>query len=163
LVQLVINVEQSHHPQQEHREPHLDAEQIVEHVDGLAGQPVLDPEYLHRVSGRVAFESRPVEILVVPNAPRCRGLVVTASGRGRSRRRRRRRRACDERILDAVGALVLELFQFPVDFPKPGKHHVALGDELRFDATRAQILDVHERVVDEQRTVVMALVVVQKV
>jgi len=50
---LIINIKQGHHPQQEHRQSHLDTQQIIEDIHRLASQPVLDSEYLHSIGHRM--------------------------------------------------------------------------------------------------------------
>jgi len=36
-VDLVVDIEHRHHPQQDHRESHMHAEQTVDELDGLTG------------------------------------------------------------------------------------------------------------------------------
>lgn len=129
-VYFVVDVEQGHHPEQEHREAHLYAEQMVEHVDCLAGQPVFDAQRLHRI-GRTAPDGFPTS--------RRRSIAA----------RRRVPRGGDERILNAVRVLVPEPVQLVVDLPELGVHQVTLRGELRLDAAHAQVLDVYEQIVDQ--------------
>jgi len=76
---------------------------------------------------------------------------------------RRVRRGAHERVLGAVDVFVPEPLQVVVDAAELGVHLETLHDELRLDATHAQVLDVHEQVVDDERRVRIGLVPAQVV
>lgn len=146
---LVVNIEHGHHPQIEHRQPHVDAEQSVQDVGGLSDQPVFDPEYLHHVGHRVTLEPRRVEIFVVHD--QLRRLLVTTFAH---------RHGQAKRVVAVVDVFLVQFSQLLVDPPEFGVDLEALRDELRFDGTHAQILDVHKQIVHEQRNVYVGLVIV---
>lgn len=128
----------------------MHAEQVVERINRQSDQPVFDPEQLDRVGRRVAHEPRTVKVFVIHD--------------GRPRRRRRRRaRGRHKRVLGAVEVFVLQPLQIVVDAVKLGVDLETLHDKLRLDAAHAQVLDVHEQLVGEQRRIRVGLVAAQVV
>lgn len=151
---LVVNVEQSDQPQIEHRQPHVNAEHVVQRVDGLADQPVPDAEYLDGVGHRMAVEPRPVEVVVVQDHALQQRFAPVRVVRGL---------LSDERILGAVHVFLLQLLQVVVDAAELGVDPEALRGELGLDAAHAQVLNVIEHVVNKQRSVDKGLSATQEV
>lgn len=130
----------------------MHAKQVVERVYRQSDQPVFDSEQLDRVGRRVAHEPRTVKVFVVHD------------GRpGRRQRQRRRAHGRHKRVLGSVEVFVLQPLQIVIDTAKLSVDLETLHDKLRLDAAHAQVLDVHEQLVDEQRRIRVGLVATQVV
>lgn len=134
------------------------AEQVIERIYRLTNEPVFDPQQLDRVGRRVTRKLRMIKVFVVNYSGRW---LLQMALRRWQRRRRRRARGGHERILGAVDVFVPQTLQIVIDAAKLGVHLETLHNELRLDATHAQVLDVHEQVVDEKRRVRIGLVPAQ--